>query len=340
MCAIASPAHVAAAAKLIYNGGPLVSNADVVMVNWSGNVPADVQAQLPAFYDHVLQSDYWTVLLEYATQSQTIGFGTFDSAVTIAPSKCAGVTACTVDDTDIRAELGAQIDAGHLPSPITDVGGRSDTVYMVHFAPNVTVTLQGVSSCVYFCSYNSSFTHDSKLVIFGVVPDQSGGCFNGCGGSTSTHVDKETVVASALLANAATDAGAGVNQVGWYDNQAGGGQIADICNGNSADVVADGASYYVNKLWSNSQNACATSSGRFVVQADAAAFGTIAPSGPQAVLAGQNATFTVSADTGFQASVAGSCGGVLSGTTFTTNAITADCNVSAAFDRIFADGFQ
>ena len=289
VCPVIATAH-----KLTYNGGPLVANADVVMVDWNSSVPDDVQSMLPGFYGDILRSDYWTVLLEYASLSQTIDFGTFDHAVTLVPSKCSGSNNCTVDDTDIQAELGAQIDAGHLPAPATDGAGHANTVYMMHFPPNVAITLQGSTSCVQFCGYNNSFSHNSKLVVFGVVPDQSAGCFNGCGGPTSTHIDKETVQASAELTNAVTDAGAGVGQLGWYDNTNGGGQISDICNGNVATVTVDGVSHYAAQLWSNSQNKCTTTSSRVVVTATAGAFGTIDPSGPQAIVSGQQAIFTIS----------------------------------------------
>jgi uncharacterized repeat protein (TIGR02543 family) len=59
--------------------------------------------------------------------------------------------------------------------------------------------------------------------------------------------------------------------------------------------------------------------------------GSIAPNTPQAVANGATTTFTVTPDTGFTASVGGSCGGALAGATYTTNAITSDCTVSASF---------
>ena len=43
------------------------------------------------------------------------------------------------------------------------------------------------------------------------------------------------------------------------------------------------------------------------------------------------ASFTVTPDFGFSATVGGTCGGALSGTIYTTNPIGADCTVSAAF---------
>ncbi|MES2826418.1 MAG: InlB B-repeat-containing protein, partial [Pseudomonadota bacterium] len=60
--------------------------------------------------------------------------------------------------------------------------------------------------------------------------------------------------------------------------------------------------------------------------------GSISPSGVQTVTHGTTTGFTVSADTGYSiASVAGTCGGNLVGTTYTTNTITANCTVAASF---------
>jgi len=59
--------------------------------------------------------------------------------------------------------------------------------------------------------------------------------------------------------------------------------------------------------------------------------GTIAPNAPQNVGHGGTTAFTVSPNTGFTASVGGTCGGTLVGTTFTTNPIVANCTVAATF---------
>lgn len=74
--------------------------------------------------------------------------------------------------------------------------------------------------------------------------------------------------------------------------------------------------------------------------------GLIAPGLPQTVGYGAVLSFTLMPDAGYQAAVAGSCGGTLEGDTFTTAPISADCTVEASFteipivDAIFADGFD
>jgi hypothetical protein len=69
----------------------------------------------------------------------------------------------------------------------------------------------------------------------------------------------------------------------------------------------------------------------YSVTPSAGANGTINPSTPQTIDHGATAVFIVTPGMGYSAMVTGSCGGSLSGTTYTTNAITADCTVDATF---------
>ncbi len=60
--------------------------------------------------------------------------------------------------------------------------------------------------------------------------------------------------------------------------------------------------------------------------------GTISPNMPQGDISnGSTLQFTLFPDTGYTASVNGSCGGTLIGNNFTTNAISVDCSVEAIF---------
>ncbi len=60
-------------------------------------------------------------------------------------------------------------------------------------------------------------------------------------------------------------------------------------------------------------------------------YGSISPSTPQSVLSGTPAVFTVTANSGYSASVAGSCGGSLVGTTYTTNPVAGACTVIVTY---------
>ena len=65
--------------------------------------------------------------------------------------------------------------------------------------------------------------------------------------------------------------------------------------------------------------------------------GTITPNTPSTVNSGTQVVYTLSPTPGYRAQVAGTCGGVLSGNTFTTSAVTADCTVVVTFAVIPAN---
>jgi hypothetical protein len=94
-----------------------------------------------------------------------------------------------------------------------------------------------------------------------------------------------------------------------------------------------GTTYTTNAITANCTVSAtfSASSTTYTVTPSAGANGSITPSTPQIVNNGSTVQFTVTPDSGYIASVGGTCGGYLSGTTYTTNAITADCTVSVTF---------
>ena len=70
----------------------------------------------------------------------------------------------------------------------------------------------------------------------------------------------------------------------------------------------------------------------YTVTPSAGANGMIDPVTPQTVSAGNSSVFTVTPDAGFTAAVAGTCGGNLVGTTFTTAPVNQNCTVEAQFE--------
>ncbi len=69
----------------------------------------------------------------------------------------------------------------------------------------------------------------------------------------------------------------------------------------------------------------------YTVTPSAGSGGSISPSSPQVVAFNATKSFTVTPNGGNTATVGGSCGGSMSGTTYTTSAIVNDCTVSASF---------
>jgi alpha-tubulin suppressor-like RCC1 family protein len=95
-----------------------------------------------------------------------------------------------------------------------------------------------------------------------------------------------------------------------------------------------GTSYTTNAITANCTVTATFVPTTFTITPSAGADGTISPSTPQVVSAGSSQLFTVTPNAGFAASVGGTCGGTLAGTSYTTNAITANCTVIATFNKI------
>jgi hypothetical protein len=143
-------------------------------------------------------------------------------------------------------------------------------------------------------------------------------------------------------------------------------------NGDSLVLNADGPFQFANAQFDQSAyavtvsiqpngiaNLCAVSSGSgnlagedvvdvlvqcngFHVTTADGANGSIVPSALQTVIPGTTLQYTITADPGNVVVSASGCGGSLAGSTYTTAAIGADCQVSAQFavDDVFEDGFE
>lgn len=260
--ASAQPSHLA------YYGGSVLANVKIVSVIWGSAVDPATVSGIGGFYAAVTNSTYMDWLSEYDTTihaidgrqgtSQHIGRGSFLTQVQINPKKIKG----KISDTQIRAELAAQIAANNLPAP------DSNTLYMVHFPKTITIT-QGsgraaATSCKQFCAYHNSFLNNSAQVNYGVLPDLgANGCQNGCG--TLDTFSNLTVTASHELTEAITDSGVGLATgngpsfpMGWYDQN--NGEIGDICASTAGKIQnGKGVTYSVQGEWSNARNGCVTS---------------------------------------------------------------------------------
>jgi len=143
----------------------------------------------------------------------------------------------TIDDEQIIQKLKEWI-----PNTIPDVTGA----YNVFFPPNVTVTMQGMSSCVEFCAYHS---WDGKNLFYTVIPYP---CQEGCNECTQNSFDTLTMALSEEMTELKTDMQVGT---GWLIVQ---GNVAlelcDYCDENYVCKTASG--YYVNAWWSNKNNTC------------------------------------------------------------------------------------
>ncbi|MFZ0927655.1 MAG: hypothetical protein WAN11_03590, partial [Syntrophobacteraceae bacterium] len=109
-----------------------------------------------------------------------------------------------------------------------------------------------------------------------------------------------------------------------------------------SSVLVDGVSvgavtgYTFSSVTANhtiAANFTAPTATQYKITPSAGSNGSISPSASVQVKSGGTQTFTVTPNSGYTASVGGTCGGSLAGTTYTTNAITANCTVTAAFSQ-------
>jgi hypothetical protein len=279
---------------------------------------------MASFFSDILglHSGYINLLAQYNTPAsggtnQVIGNGIFDGLFQIVPS--AANNGSTINDTQIQAELMAQINAGQLPAPIYDAAGNANTIYMIYFPPGKTLVLNSSTSCVAggFCAYHgtTSATLNSKHVLYGVHPDmQSGGCSTGCGASTT--FGNYTSVSSHELTETITDAFVGLAStigppLAWYDST-NNAEIGDLCNAQQGAYTANGTTYTIQLEFSNVANNCVLppppSSANFSLSASPAAMTLTAGSSG-------TTTVTVAATGGFTGNVSLSATGLPAGAT-------------------------
>lgn len=232
-------------AHVTYYGGPLLAHANVIAVYW-GSAPN--QAPMNQFYATITQSTYFDWLSEYSAGGTAIGRGTFGGAFVVAAP-----TSSTISDGDIGAKLKALVANGTLPPP------DANTLYMNHFAPTVTITMGGASSCQQFCAYHSTIANGNGVNInYAVVPDMSSAaCASGCG--LGDGFGNTTHWASNAMLNAVTDPAVGLAStlappVGWIDGTST-MEIGNVCASYSASV----GGYRVSKAWSQRYGACIAS---------------------------------------------------------------------------------
>ncbi len=108
----------------------------------------------------------------------------------------------------------------------------------------------------------------------------------------------------------------------------------NLCSTGTASAVASNVSQFTWScagIGSGTTASCAAPRTYTVTSSVSGSNGTITPASTQTVASGAQPTFTVAPSSGFSASVGGTCGGNLVGTTYTANAIVANCTVIATF---------
>jgi hypothetical protein len=239
--------------EMEYFGGTVFTGVEVVSVMWGSDVNSTTVAEIPDFSAAIVNSTFLQQLSEYSTKhvksvdhhkssNQTIGLGTFYGQVQITPKN----QNLNITDKDIQKELEYQIKTGALPALGPNV------LYMVYFPTDVTITLDGLTSCVDFGAYHFA-RYDKKEnpnnLFYAVEPDCNGGFAD------------ITYAASHEFAEATTDniPTPGSNPTypqAWNNSQ--GYEIGDLCEGYSGELTDKTRSYEVTQVYLNSKNGCST----------------------------------------------------------------------------------
>ena len=246
----------------IWYGGHVMEHVKIVQVvygagTYHDEVTNSTAPNFPSFYDGVTHSKYFDWMSEYSAGGEVIGRGSFAGRFTITPA--AGNNGATIDDADdIQPELFDQIEAQHLPAP------DADTLYVVHFPAEKTITLDGADNIHDFCAYHSTevvfsvATSTNETIRYAVIPDNAGD--SDCGDSAG--FGNMTSVTSHEITEAVTDPDVGLATdfappLAWYDEDY--GEVSDICVGFQDTLKGgDGRAYVVQQNWSNQANDCIT----------------------------------------------------------------------------------
>lgn len=249
--------------KLIYRGGPVISNAKIYAVMWGNAVDSATQTGIGGMLASISTSSYLDLLAQYRTTTsaddgrsgtqQEIGRGTFAGLLSIQPS----ISSLQVTDQQIGAELEHQIDIGVLPRP------DGNTLYMAYFPPGLSIDLYGTLSCQTFCGYHHSYQSSAYGEIFyGVIADLGGDCSIACG-YAQTQFEDVTVVTSHELAELVTDPMVEPTASPGYPdawNAESGQEIGDECATEHATTLSgpSGTSYAVQAEYDNAHQSCAS----------------------------------------------------------------------------------
>ncbi|MDB3923047.1 S8 family serine peptidase, partial [Luminiphilus sp.] len=110
-------------------------------------------------------------------------------------------------------------------------------------------------------------------------------------------------------------------------------EVASV--GGTCGGLLSGSTYVTNAINGSCTVQASFSQSSYTVTPSAGAGGSISPATAQTITSGNTTSFTLTPASGYEiASVGGTCGGALSGNTYTTNAITEACTVDASFSQI------
>jgi hypothetical protein len=213
----------------------------IVGITFQGD---SLQADVDTFVTQIVAAtSYWSG----ATAEYGVG-----PLTALAPQHMAETAPATLADTDVQAWLTTKItaDAGAFPQP------DADTLYVIFYPDNTTVTMGGGSLCQQFQGYHNDYaiTPGGPFVIYAVV----GRCPPPVMGLA--EIDEVTAEASHEIIEMATDPlpqdqpaylTVDADHMGWALVN-GGGEIGDLCAAYPDSFYKPtGITSLVQRVWSN-----------------------------------------------------------------------------------------
>lgn len=246
-------ARLAAAANLVYNGGPVMTGTmQAYLIFWepSGSfVSASYNTLIQRYFNDVGSSGLYHNNTQYTDSS-----GNAPNNATLAGSwvDTAPYPSTTLQDSDIQNEVSNALSTNGWTPGIT-------TMFFVFTAKSENICASGSCSFSQFCAYHNYFGTNT---IYAAMP-YDGTDPQGCGplpaGSPNSNADADAEISTTSheQMEAATDPLISA----WADSS--GQEIGDKCAYNYGQTASDGSNenwnshpYIVQQEWDNAQSGC------------------------------------------------------------------------------------
>lgn len=221
--------------QVISLGGPVLALPVFVPVTFDGD---DLRGEKEDFLDSVGCTDYWRQIASDFAVGDGIGG---------LPVHLSEAAPDNISDDQIQAWLAKKL----LTDPAFPKAD-ANSLYVLFYPPQTTITLQKDTSCNSFGAYHNSVTVQGSHVAYAVIPQC--GSFGALSG-----IDGITAVTSHELIEAATDPYPYPNPAYAFPEADGlgfalaaGGEVGDLCEFKSdAFFQPSGYPFYVQRSWSN-----------------------------------------------------------------------------------------
>ncbi len=217
----------------------MIAHPRFMSISFSNDVSTMVSVA-DDFVATVGSTSYWAA----ATSEYGVGAATAAPAVHLAETATG-----TLDDSNIQSWLNTKLTSASAPLGQPD----SSTLYVIFYPANVTITLQGLTSCSGFGGYHEDMTVGSTPVMYAVMPRCAGfvpGASDADGLTGATSHEMIEAVTDPFPTNNPAYASVDGNHDIW--NMILYGEAGDLCVWDpQAFFTPPGYSHMVQRTWSN-----------------------------------------------------------------------------------------